>query len=198
MASRQPSAPASCLALALVCMTAWSIGLRPAAATMTMQLELPQIVAAADRAFAGRVVATHAGRDAAGTPATWVTFAVATPLKGRLRGEITIKQIGVSAPLSDGSAFHLPGVPTYAVGDELVVFLAGDSAAGFTSPIGLAQGKFPITRRGGRSYVTATPENAGALGHLRALQPSIGDAAAGVTLDDFLATVSRLVAEGKR
>ena len=162
---------------------------------MTMRLDLAQIVTAADRAFAGRVVAVHSGRDTAGTPATWVTFAVDTPLKGRLGNEITIKQIGASEPLSDGTTLRLPGVPSYKIGDELVLFLAGDSEAGFTSPIGLEQGKYPIVRRGGSSWVIPTAENAGALSAPRYDAHALP---AALPLDDFLAVVTHLVAEAKR
>ena len=36
------------------------------------------------------------------------------------------------------------GVPAFAEGDEYVVFLYGVSSAGFSSPVGLAQGQFVV------------------------------------------------------
>jgi len=47
----------------------------------------------------------------------------------------------------------VPGLPRYAVGDEIVVFLRGESRRGFTSPVGLAQGVYRVERRGGHASV---------------------------------------------
>ncbi len=162
---------------------------------MTIRLSLEQVVSAADRAFVGRVVAVRSGRDRAGLPSTWVTFSVMEAIKGVRGSKVTIKQIGAAEPLSDGSVYRIPGVPSYKPGDEMVLFLAGKSPAGFSSPIGLSQGKFPIVHRDGHAFVTATLESAGAVsGALRA-QTSTPIQSADAELDQFLTVVLRLVAD---
>ena len=40
----------------------------------------------------------------------------------------------------------IEGAPRYVEGEEVVLFLYGDSRAGFTSPVGLGQGKFSVVR----------------------------------------------------
>lgn len=166
-----------------------------ASATMTMQLNLAQIVAAADRAFVGRVVAVHSDRDRAGIPSTWVTFAVDQVVKGTVGGELTMKQFGTATPLDDGSLLRLPGLPTYTIGEEMVVFLSGESEAGFSSPIGLAQGKFPIVRHAGHAMVAATAENARTLRTLRRFAKPGPQAAAEIPLNDFLDQIGQIIAQ---
>lgn len=164
---------------------------------MSVRLSLAQVVTAADRAFVGRVVTVESGRDAAGIPSTRVTFAVSEAISGNVGSEVTIKQVGVSAPLADGTVFHPAGVPTYQVGDEIVVFLSGESAAGFCSPIGFGQGKFDIVHRDGRAVVTANIENAGALQPLQPRRRSSAGHAVEADLDQFLILVHRLAAENR-
>jgi len=175
---------------------ALTVSVTAASATMTMQLELAQIVAAADRAFVGRVVSVHSDRDRAGIPSTWVTFAVDQVMKWTVGSELTIKQFGTATRLDDGSLLRLPGLPTYAIGDEMVVFLRGESEAGFSSPIGLAQGKFPIVRHAGDAMVAATAENAKALRTLRRFaKPSPHAGAIEIPLNEFLDQIGQLVAQ---
>ena len=186
----------SLIRLGLVSLAALLLsGATAALATMTMRLDLPHIVAAADRAFVGRVVSVHADRDAAGLPSTWITFAVDHVIKGTVGGTLTIKQFGTTAPLSDGSVLRLPGLPTYAPGDEMILFLSGESTAGFSSPIGLAQGKFPIVRRAGHAMVAATVETVGTLQSMRSLRTARAPAAGAITLNEFLDHVAQLVAQ---
>lgn len=172
-----------------------ALGATTALATMTMRLDLRQIVAAADRAFVGRVVSVHADRDPSGLPSTWVSFAVDQVIKGKIGSGLTMKQLGTTTPLDDGSMLHLPGLPTYAPGEEMVIFLSGESEAGFCSPIGLAQGKFPIVRRAGRAMVATTAENLGVLQSMRRRQASGASVAGEIALNDFLDDVARLVTD---
>jgi len=55
-----------------------------------------------------------------------VTFDVARTLKGRHVARVTIKQFG----RSDVALGRIPGMPTYAPGEEIVVFLRAESRAG--------------------------------------------------------------------
>ena len=46
----------------------------------------------------------------------------------------------------------IAGVPTFHVGEEVVLFLYGESELGLSSPVGLGQGKFEVveTKEGGK------------------------------------------------
>jgi hypothetical protein len=126
-----------------------------AAATTVLPLDLAALTSAADRVFMGKVVALRSGRDGRGLPATWTTFQVEESLKGTLPRTLEIKQIGTEAPLADGAIYRVPALPRYEVGDEVILFLHPDSAAGFTSPVGLGQGRFRIHHQHG----STTAEN---------------------------------------
>jgi hypothetical protein len=126
-----------------------------AAATTILPLDLVALTGAADRVFKGTVVSTRSGRDGRGLPATWTTFEIQESLKGTLPHTLEIKQIGTEAPLADGAIYRVPALPHYQVGDEVILFLHPDSAAGFTSPVGLGQGRFRIRHGDG----AATAEN---------------------------------------
>ena len=185
---RRPLILAVSAALGLIC-----LGPTGAAATMTMRLSLAQIVGAADRAFVGRVESVHCGRDESGLPSTWIPFPVREPILGRVGSSVTIKQVGVSEPLADGTTFHLAGVPAYKTGEEVVLFLSGESQEEFSSPIALGQGKFRIVHRGGRALVSATVENAGTIGALHSAQRSVARQSVEADLDQFLSLVHSLV-----
>lgn len=64
------------------------------------------------------------------------TFAVNRILKGGHCGLFTVT---ISKTLID-----LGQVPAYAAGEEVVLFLHGESEPGFTSPVGLGQGTFRV------------------------------------------------------
>ena len=146
---------------AITALIGCSMGMcRPAAAITMRRLAFSEVVAAADRAFVGHVVSQHSGRDEAGRPCTWVTFAVRQSLFGAAGERITIKQFGVLGPLADGTAVHWAGMPAYKPGQELVIFLSPDSEAGFSSPVGLTQGTYAVQTRDGRSIVRVAPDNA--------------------------------------
>jgi hypothetical protein len=186
-------------------------GLLPGAAraTTVLRVDLPALTAGADRIFVGRVVAVRSGRDHRHLPATWTTFAVDEALKGEPGARLTIKQIGVSAPLADGSLYRIPALPTYRAGDEVLLFLHPDSAAGFTSPVGLGQGRFRIRRDGDRATAEndagnrdvetaaspAGPPTLGTPSAARALAPSAAAASGPLPLDELLGRVRALVRE---
>ena len=94
-----------------------------------------------------------AGRDEDGIPATWVTLDVAECLKGEVGPRLVFKQVGVPAPLADGTLLRVPGLPRYRAGDEVVLFLHHPSGRGFTSPVGLQQGLYRVDRRDGEKVV---------------------------------------------
>lgn len=120
---------------------------------LVKRLALEEVTAEASRIVHGTVAEVQAGRDQAGIPATWVTLEVAETLKGAAAGRVTIKQLGAAEPLPDGALGGFAGLPRYAVGEEVVLFLRAESAAGFTSPVGLGQGVYRVRRIDGRRAV---------------------------------------------
>ena len=117
----------------------------PAAATSVVPLYLDEIVDQSATAFQGVCLANRSARDpATGMIVTYTTFQVTETLKGTVGATHTIKQVGGELP-AEGMGLKVQGVPKFAVGESYVVFLAGVSDAGFSSPIGLGQGRFTIT-----------------------------------------------------
>ena len=113
-------------------------------ATSVRQLLLDEIIDTSAVSFHGTCTANLTERDAqTNLVVTYTTFEVKDVLKGNVKATHVIKQIGGKMPGGEMS-FRVDGVPAFAVGEEYVVFLAGVSAAGFSSPIGLAQGKFTV------------------------------------------------------
>jgi hypothetical protein len=132
---------------ALCCALAFS----QAHATSVLPLYLDEVIDTASVAFEGKCIANRTEREA-GTNlvVTYTTFEVRDVLKGAVGKTHEIKQIGGAA--GEGNLdFRVKGVPSFTVGEDYVVFLAGVSSAGFSSPIGLGQGKFGIeSKAGGR------------------------------------------------
>jgi len=116
----------------------------PAFATSVLPLDLGQIIDMSAIAFQGTVVDVKTGKDPqTGMLVTLTTFRVDDVLKGDVPASYTVKQIG-GEDSSTGVKFKAFGVPTYTVGQSYVLFMNGVSSAGFTSPVGLQQGLFPI------------------------------------------------------
>jgi hypothetical protein len=149
----------------------------PAAATMSLQrLPLETVTSEAGRIVHGKVTDVRSGTDESGTPATWVTFDVTRTLKGERAARVTVKQFG----RADGAIGRIPGVPLYAPGEEVIVFLRPEGARGFTSPVGFEDGVYRVTAPDGR----------------RTVHNGAGDTRTDV--DAFIAEVERLVAAQRR
>ena len=77
-----------------------------------------------------------------------VTLDVARGIRGASEGTLTFRQIGLAAPegMGDGRIYvgGVAGMPQYAKGEHVLLFLGPESRAGFRAPIGLGQGKFDI------------------------------------------------------
>lgn len=131
-----------------------AVAVAPARATMLVRrMALETIAAKAARIVHGRVIEVAAGRDVSGVPATWITLDVDRPVKGARAGRLTIKQLGTADPLPDGAIAAVAGLPRYRPGEEVVVFLRGESGRGFTSPVGMGQGVFRVRAVQGRRAV---------------------------------------------
>jgi hypothetical protein len=169
-----------------------------------LPLDLARLTADAGTIFVGRVEHVEAGRDERGIPAVWTTFAVTDSLKGGAGARLTLKQLGGGITDPSGGSASAPaigahaGLPRYAVGESVVLFVHPESTLGFTSPVGLGQGCFRIREQDGARVVENDVGNrnlapTGPSGG-RAAAPAVG-AAAPVALDAFLDRVRALVAD---
>lgn len=116
----------------------------PSLAASVLPVQLDQIVDQAAVAFEGRCMGNRSERDPdTGLVVTYTTFEVVDRLKGAVGSTHTIKQLGGFLP-DDSFHYKVEGVPTFTLGEDYVVFLAGKSRRGFSSPIAMAQGRFGI------------------------------------------------------
>jgi hypothetical protein len=163
-------------------------------------MNLPDMVERAERVFHGRcTMVENTEQEVAGIPVTQYTFVVRKAIKGTQEGEtVVFRQLRSEGPRG------LADVPSYSVGDELLLFLKKESRVGLTSPVGLAQGAFAVKRfPGGRIAVINSVKNrnltAGlslergtSLGLTPAEYEMLGQGEA-VPLETFSSVVSRLV-----
>lgn len=183
--------------LLLTALLGW-LWLLPAHATSVRPLYLEQLVEDAALAFQGSCIGNRSERDGqTGLIVTYTTFAVQEVLKGAAPPVHTIKQIGGRLA---GEASTVEGVPQFTPGELYVVLLAGVSAAGFSSPVGLAQGSFAVLAgpsglqvSNGRDFRHSTSSRSAQL-LPPAAQAGLAQAAAPVErigLDDFKQFVRR-------
>jgi hypothetical protein len=126
----------------LFTLLAWAALAFPAQAASILPLYLDDIVADAAVAFQGTCTDSRSELDAqTGFVVTYTTFDVSDVLKGSVGSTHTIKQVGGRV---GNRIFRMEGTPVFTVGADYVVFLYGVSSAGFSSPVGLAQGQFTI------------------------------------------------------
>ncbi len=109
----------------------------PIESSQVRSLGLEEMTDRAAIVFSGRCIGIRHERDAAlGIEVTRARFRVERAIKGRPGSTIEIKLLGGES--------RLAGVPTFRIGEEVVLFLYGTSDLGFTSPVGLGQGKFSV------------------------------------------------------
>ncbi len=120
-----------------------------AEAVSVRTLTLAEMVDFSGRVFLGRVVGVEEQYDSRlSTTVTLYTFSVIDGIRGAAAGEtIKIRQAG-----SPGGGYSsILGLPVYRKGEEILLFLHGNSRFGLTSPVGLSQGVFHgIELPGGR------------------------------------------------
>lgn len=115
-----------------------------ASGTSVRLLNLIEMVELADRVFWGRCVSYQVPDE--GTfplPVVEYVFEVHRGIKGVGTGDkVAIRQVRSDQPGVQG----IPGLPHYQKGQEILIFLHGDSRLGLTSPVGLGQGVFKLER----------------------------------------------------
>ena len=181
------------------------------AATSVLPVSLQRMATAAETIFHGAATGNEVKLDpTSGRVATYTTFKVIEIIKGEPGSTHTIKQIGGQLPGSNvRQVIH--GVPQFVIGQEYVVFLPKASSLGFSSPIGLSQGKFDIRKLNGEAVVSngralaaltkftpqpALPNTPSALTSNRApTLKAIDGKPASIHLDDFMQAVRGMVNE---
>jgi hypothetical protein len=130
---------ACCLLAGLVPSLVFASRVRP--------VNLEEMTLRADRIFHGRCVEVRPALDRdLGLTVTYVTFVPQRTIKGSIHGgRLTIKMLGDQGPAAPTGA-AVEGLPTFQVGEEVILFLHGNSRHGLTSPVGFGQGKFDIVR----------------------------------------------------
>jgi len=113
-------------------------------ASRVPRVSLEHLTRQADRIFSGRCVDVRVMRDPVlGQEVTQVTFEVQRGVKGAVHGRVTIRMLGDQRLTRErGRGTH--GVPRFQDGEELVLFLYGDSRSGLTSPVAFGNGKFTV------------------------------------------------------
>ena len=175
-----------------------------AVATSVLPVSLQRMTTTATMIFHGTVIENEVKLDqTSGRVATYTTFKVNEVIKGDPGNTHTIKQIGGQLPGSNVRQL-IHGVPQFSVNQEYVIFLPEASSLGFSSPIGLSQGKFDIRKLNGESMVSsgrapaavtkAAPQQT--LTNIpSAIETSQLPAQPGVRLADFLQTVRGMLKE---
>ena len=112
-----------------------------AEAARVRSLGLADMTTRAGRIFVGRCTARVVADDAkTGLPVTTYTFIVTEPIKGVHRGPVSFRLPGTpDRPL-------IPGLSVFEIGEEALLLLYPESEAGFSSAMGLDQGRFRLRR----------------------------------------------------
>jgi hypothetical protein len=171
-------------------------------ATSVLPAYLEQLIDDSSVAFEATCTGNRTERDpATNLVATYTTFAVHDVLKGAADTAFEIKQIGGTLP--DGSVrYRVDGVPSFDPGQDYVVFLAGVSPLGFSSPIALGQGAFGIRPKGAAKVVSNGRDFREMMAHMASTLPSASQAKLAQTpvpirdwdLEDFKRIVRERVA----
>jgi hypothetical protein len=122
-----------------------------------------------------------------GQPHTFYAFEVGELVKGQAGARLEVCLPGGEY---QGMKLHLAGMPEFAPGEEVVLFLTGPDGQGHPWPVGLGQGKFRIERR-----PAAKPRVFQETGEVRLHGPP-GPSLDGMELEEFLGRVRRIAEEG--
>ena len=162
----------------------------PASAMVVVERDFADLVARAEQIVVGTVTEVRDADDPAGAPATYVTLSELRVVKGGARDTLTLRFYGGT---SGSVAVHIPDMPTFAVGDRAVLFIAGNGRD-VCPLVGVWQGRFRVRFDSTRGVdVVETDDRTPVLGVagrklLRGARAT--DASAAVSLDDFLGLIS--------
>lgn len=152
------SSLAACVASVTVATIVVAVG--ESYAFRMVPMNLAEMSAAAERIVVGVCTAREAGERqvSPGGPSvrfTQYTFQISDTLKGDVGPTLTIKQVRLgrrSASPGPEQPFERDPLqlPDYQAGQEVLVFLGGDSSLGLTSPVAMEQAVFDVEMRNGQ------------------------------------------------
>lgn len=143
-------------------------------AVMVTPFNVEELTKRAEKVFVGTCMKVSRSVTTQGIPVVEVTFAVTESVKGDVGTTVTFQQIDpqgqrptVTSPAPDErvsenpqsifSAAAIATLPRYTPGEEALLFLAAPGKFGLTAPIGLTQGKLPVTTlASGEKIITNT------------------------------------------
>ncbi len=129
--------------VALTCVLALSAADR-SEASRVRPIGLSAMTERAQRIFAGRCTTAEVVIDqTTGIRSTQVTFEVSRWIKGP-GGPTPTLTVHLFGDVREGSKDTWAGMVRFAPGEEVILFLDGNSAYGLTRPIGLTQGKLSV------------------------------------------------------
>lgn len=162
-------------------------------ASSVVPVDLKKMSEKAEHVFYGKCTDVNVIEDELGLVSTEVTYEIFRAVKGDyLKDHITFKVFGDASGESEDEMATLIGMTLFQPGREDVLFLYEESPWGFTSPIGLWQGNFPVVQENGRSKLVKSA---------RSFQTTFSGgakAASGIsrrieTPDDLLDEVERII-----
>ena len=117
---------------------------QPASSQKTVRMNLERMVASAGTIVHGTVTSVTTGADTdTRILCTTVTIAVAENFYGADQPTVTLKMVGGKA---GKKTVRFAEMPRFTVGEEVYVLVHQPSPYGFTSPVGMGQGKFTVQR----------------------------------------------------
>jgi len=126
---------------------------RSAHSAVMLPQNLEDLEAQSQLVFVGVCTSRTETRTERGLPVDVYTFEVREAVKGLAAKDtvVVIRQLGAGRIDPGGLRHYVPELPTYRVGQELLLFLSPASRLGLTSPVGFAQGAFEVTREDGKA-----------------------------------------------
>ena len=128
-------------------------------ASSVIPVDLKQMTTKAGNIFYGVCKDVQVAEDENGFMATTVSYDVIRSVKGGGPKTIKFKVFGVAADIATEQPTTLIGMPRFYLGREDVLFLYKASGGGYTSPIGLWQGAFPVVRKDGESKLVDSSDS---------------------------------------
>jgi hypothetical protein len=127
----------------LTFVASWSSQVGARASTVE-QLDLAGLFDRSEHVVHGRIAAKRVVVGARGRPETEYELGLTHAFWGGAANVLTFRTPG--GALADGRELVIPGLPSLAVGEEVLLFLSRESRTGLRVPVGLAQGKFQVVR----------------------------------------------------
>jgi hypothetical protein len=124
----------------ILLVAAAGLAVTPVEATKVRPVNLEEMTERAATIFSGRCIDVREVEDPGiGRTVTVAVFEVDRSIKGARGRRVTVKMLGGS----DGKS-SIVGMPRFHEGEQVILFLYGESPLGLSSPVGLGQGKFSI------------------------------------------------------